>query len=71
MSIRAKKCVLKKLHLFFNPNTNTDPDRTPTFELKNDSDSCQKVNSAGLYHWAKSPIGSDGVRKHNTTSILK
>jgi hypothetical protein len=36
---------------FFNPKTETNPDRKPTFEQKNDPDPdrYQKVNPAGLY----------------------
>jgi hypothetical protein len=55
MSVRAKKYLQfffpKKPTTFFNPETETDPDRKPTFEQKTDPDpdQCQKVNPAGLY----------------------
>jgi hypothetical protein len=48
MSIREKK--KKKKTTFFFPETETDPDRKPTFKQKTDPDPDrpQKVNSAGL-----------------------
>jgi hypothetical protein len=33
---------------FFNPETDPDPDRKPTFEQKTDPDRMPKVNPAGL-----------------------
>jgi hypothetical protein len=41
----------KKLMTFFNPETETDPDRKLTFEQKTkpDPDRSQKVKPAGLY----------------------
>jgi hypothetical protein len=40
----------KKPRTFFNPKTNPDPDRKPSFEQQDDPDPdrCQKVNPAGL-----------------------
>jgi hypothetical protein len=42
----------KNIGLFFNPETDPDPDRKPTIKQKTDPDRCQKVNPSGLYFLA-------------------
>jgi hypothetical protein len=53
MTVKATKTTFRKKPDFFNPETDPDPDRKPTFQQKNDPDpnQLQKVNPAGLYRF--------------------